>query len=173
MEQRQHHRSRHTGWNQQHGLGDQQPRSNGSSQLAGDETKHVALWNGVGSAPIDLGFDASLNVGYYLHRIAAINNQGQIVVAGDNGPVLWENGNSILLNSLLPADQQIEVNNDIWIHNYAFDINDQGVIGVFGKLGGTVEGGFILTPSVVPIPAAVWLFGSALAGLIGFGRRKA
>ena len=27
-------------------------------------------------------------------------------------------------------------------------------------------------PSVIPVPAAVWLFGTALAGLLGFGRRK-
>jgi len=144
----------------------------GSSFLADDVTQHVTLWNTDGSAPIDLGFDSSKNVGYYLHRIAAINNHGQIVVAGDNGPVLWENGDSVLLNSLLPPDQQIEVNNEIWIHNYAFDINDQGVIGVFGKLGSTVDGGFILTPTAVPIPAAVWLFGSALAGLVGLRRKS-
>jgi hypothetical protein len=30
-----------------------------------------------------------------------------------------------------------------------------------------------LSVAAVPVPAAVWLFGSALAGLIGFGRRKA
>ncbi len=29
------------------------------------------------------------------------------------------------------------------------------------------------TPSAVPVPAAVWLFGTALAGLVGFGKRKA
>lgn len=29
-----------------------------------------------------------------------------------------------------------------------------------------------LTPSVIPVPAAVWLFGTALVGLIGFGRRR-
>lgn len=28
-------------------------------------------------------------------------------------------------------------------------------------------------PQIVPIPAAVWLFGSALLGLVGIGRRKA
>jgi len=28
------------------------------------------------------------------------------------------------------------------------------------------------TPTVVPIPAAVWLFGSGLIGLLGFARRK-
>lgn len=27
-------------------------------------------------------------------------------------------------------------------------------------------------PSVVPVPAAIWLFGTALIGLIGFGKRK-
>jgi hypothetical protein len=29
---------------------------------------------------------------------------------------------------------------------------------------------FQVTP--VPVPAALWLFGSALAGLVGFGRRR-
>ena len=29
------------------------------------------------------------------------------------------------------------------------------------------------TPAVVPVPAAVWLFGTALIGLVGFSRRKA
>ena len=31
---------------------------------------------------------------------------------------------------------------------------------------------FLLTTSAVPVPAAVWLFGSGLIGLIGFARRK-
>jgi len=30
-----------------------------------------------------------------------------------------------------------------------------------------------ITVSAVPIPAAIWLFGTALIGLVGFGRRKA
>lgn len=30
-----------------------------------------------------------------------------------------------------------------------------------------------ITTSPVPVPGAVWLFGSAIAGMIGFGRRKA
>ncbi|MCP3672132.1 MAG: VPLPA-CTERM sorting domain-containing protein [Gammaproteobacteria bacterium] len=29
-----------------------------------------------------------------------------------------------------------------------------------------------LTMSAVPIPAAVWLFGTALIGLVGFGKRR-
>ena len=31
----------------------------------------------------------------------------------------------------------------------------------------------LLTPTAVPVPAAVWLFGSGLIGLIGMARRKA
>jgi hypothetical protein len=29
-----------------------------------------------------------------------------------------------------------------------------------------------IAPSAVPVPAAIWLFGSALVGLIGFGKRR-
>ncbi|MCH6566526.1 MAG: VPLPA-CTERM sorting domain-containing protein [Proteobacteria bacterium] len=27
-------------------------------------------------------------------------------------------------------------------------------------------------PSLIPVPAAVWLFGTALIGLVGFGKRR-
>ncbi len=37
----------------------------------------------------------------------------------------------------------------------------------------SVTGSFLVKASVVPIPAAVWLFGSGLIGLIGVARRKA
>ena len=36
----------------------------------------------------------------------------------------------------------------------------------------TRSAGFLLTTSAVPVPAAVWLFGSGLIGLIGVARRK-
>ncbi len=45
-----------------------------------------------------------------------------------------------------------------------------------GYMGGnwnSTTDGYSLTISQVPVPGAVWLFGSAMAGLIGFGRRKA
>ena len=44
-----------------------------------------------------------------------------------------------------------------------------------GDWGDSVNGGYVLditTASAVPVPAAVWLFGSALAGLSITGRRK-
>jgi hypothetical protein len=34
------------------------------------------------------------------------------------------------------------------------------------------EGDWVLRPSAVPVPAAVWLFGTALIGLLGFGKRR-
>jgi len=37
-----------------------------------------------------------------------------------------------------------------------------------GNYGFTIQ----TTVAAVPVPGAVWLFGSALAGLVGFGRRK-
>lgn len=40
-------------------------------------------------------------------------------------------------------------------------------------LGGTTISWAVATPSAVPIPAAAWLFGSAILGLIAFQRRKA
>ena len=38
-------------------------------------------------------------------------------------------------------------------------------------LGGVLQVDYIYTPSPIPIPAAIWLFGSALIGLAGFGMR--
>ena len=43
---------------------------------------------------------------------------------------------------------------------------------VLGADTSTVIGSFNLAPSAVPVPAAVWLFGTGLVGLIGAGKRK-
>ncbi len=44
----------------------------------------------------------------------------------------------------------------------------------FNSTSGKTTGGYKLTASVsaVPVPAAVWLFGSAITGLVGVSRRK-
>jgi len=50
------------------------------------------------------------------------------------------------------------------------------VVGAHGGTGSTddaVAYSVLVTTAPVPVPGAVWLFGSAMAGLIGFGRRKA
>jgi hypothetical protein len=41
-----------------------------------------------------------------------------------------------------------------------------------GTVLSTFEGAFTQAPAVVPLPAAAWLFGSAILGLIAVGRRK-
>ena len=38
---------------------------------------------------------------------------------------------------------------------------------------GVAGGKYTVSMSAVPVPGAVWLFGSAIAGIVGFGRRKA
>ena len=57
--------------------------------------------------------------------------------------------------------------------NAAVSINDSGQIaGYYFDYSGYSES-FVATPTnaTTPIPSAIWLVGSALAGLIGFGRR--
>ena len=46
---------------------------------------------------------------------------------------------------------------------YTIDVN---------SLGQVVDAGVVNTTSVVPLPAAAWLFGSAILGLLGIARRK-
>ena len=42
-----------------------------------------------------------------------------------------------------------------------------------GQSNYTLQSGSVVTlPSAVPIPATLWLFGSALMGLVGFGKRR-
>jgi len=53
--------------------------------------------------------------------------------------------------------------------NEAYDINESGQIIGYGTLSTGEISAFLLTP--VPVPAAVWLFGSAL-GLLGWVRRR-
>jgi hypothetical protein len=56
-----------------------------------------------------------------------------------------------------------------------FDINDPNVayVNIQHTASDTDRLIEIRTPAAVPVPGAVWLFGSALAGLVGLRRRKA
>jgi len=47
------------------------------------------------------------------------------------------------------------------------------VMNLLGSYAGIfMEGTITLAPQAVPVPASVWLFGSALAGLVGAGRKR-
>jgi probable HAF family extracellular repeat protein len=108
-------------------------------------------------------------------RITAydINNAGQIVGFGSTGPgsgdraILWDsyNGTWADLNTLYPDAMA-----NGWILSKAYGINDKGEItGLLREANGSGLHAFILTP--VPLPPAVLLFGSGLAGLGVFRRR--
>lgn len=140
----------------------------GWSNLTGDEQR-ATLWNG--STIIDLGTLGGVN-----SQALAINLDGTIVgwselADGSQRATLWGDSGIIDLNSLLdPA-----VSSAGWILRDAAGINDQGwIVGtaINSQLGITDGHAFLLSPTPVPVPAAVWLFGSGLAGLVGLARRR-
>lgn len=53
-----------------------------------------------------------------------------------------------------------------------FGLTWSSFLGVPTAFQNILVGSLNLAPSAVPVPAAVWLFGSALAGMVGVGRRK-
>ncbi|BCO31793.1 hypothetical protein TspCOW1_18960 [Thiohalobacter sp. COW1] len=57
---------------------------------------------------------------------------------------------------------------------YSTDVDGDGIRG-YGMVDGPFPGfsaNFDMTTSAVPVPAAVWLFGSGLLGLVGVARRR-
>ena len=141
----------------------------GNSELTGDGIKHAVLWDGLTSAPSDLG---SLDLNSFAQ---ANNNTGQIVGAstfadGNQHATLWDSSGLIDLNNYLTSDLTAAG----WYLYQANDINDNGVIvgWAVNALDPALFGSFKLTPTTVPVPGAVWLFGSALAGFVGLSRRK-
>lgn len=51
---------------------------------------------------------------------------------------------------------------------YLLAFSDTNITSTFGS----TSGAWVVSTSPVPVPAAVWLFGSALFGLVGLGRKK-
>ncbi|HQU17212.1 MAG: hypothetical protein B7Z74_00915 [Deltaproteobacteria bacterium 21-66-5] len=101
------------------------------------------------------------------HMLFNWNGNNNIDVA-----VVWD-ANGVFGNS----SQQSLSGTGVW-NAVSVDGNGDGVPGIPMVAGGPFAGfnaNFNLngiTPAPVPIPAAVWLFGSGLLGLVGVGRRK-
>ncbi len=152
--------------------------NNGAFDDSGDINVPV-LWKSVNDQPTLLG-----TLGGARGMAMSINDSGQIVgwseaLDGKAHLTLWDDGQIIDLNQFIPADliaagwhilddpfaESAIVSSD-WV-----DINNQGVI-----ISTLYQGDFVntlplmLTP--IPVPAAVWLFGSGLAGLVGVARRR-
>ena len=116
----------------------------------------------VDNPPVNVMFELVRNDGVIIDSFLGIPNRpsstettatGQII---DFGLTHFEFG---VLNLLLFDTQAI------W--------SAEGVIGEFGHRYELFDSNDILiTPKVIPIPAAAWLFGTALIGLVGFSRRR-
>lgn len=102
-----------------------------------------------------------------------INEQGTIAgissLSGDPTlrAVVWHNGQIIDLNQFLPSELAAQG----WLLSYGIGINDAGVIvGYAINPSSDQSAGFQLTP--VPVPAAVWLFGSGVVTLAAMVRKR-
>jgi hypothetical protein len=91
--------------------------------------------------------DTSLNGDLFDHMLA-YQGTGDEITVGNNAPGVWSANEYILAWEDLPVGSSDK------------DYNDMVLI---------VES---VNPAVVPVPAAVWLFGSGLLGLVGVARRK-
>jgi probable HAF family extracellular repeat protein len=147
---------------------------NNAGQVVGYSTieggnSHATLWNN--TTAIDLG---TLGGVYsYAHNI---NSSGQIV--GDAMTTdstfhafLWDGTSMLDLNNLIDS----KVVSDGWTLISAMDININGLI--VGDAINSITGqrrAYLLTPDATPtpIPAAAWLFGSGLMGLVGLRRKN-
>jgi uncharacterized membrane protein len=82
---------------------------------------------------------------------------------GNDHAVIWYNGGILDLNSLVNLGSE-------WDYlASAQAINDLGEIVGYGYINGELHA---FKASPVPVPAAVWLFGSGLLGIIGIGRKR-
>lgn len=113
--------------------------------------------------------------GWDISRAYGINDQGQVVGAAyiqdPLGPFyeqprafIFDDGMMTNLNSLIDPGSG-------WTLQEARDINEFGQIVGWGLLDGQTRA-FLLTPTAVPLPGAVWLFGSGFAILVAIRRRK-
>jgi probable HAF family extracellular repeat protein len=121
--------------------------------------QHAFLYNG--GTMIDLG---ALGSAANTSQANAINNAGTIVGASNGHAFVYSNGNMVDLNTLIDPAPGFTLTS-------ATSINNLGQIVGLGTVGG-VSHAFELTLVPTPIPPAVLLFGSGLAGLGLFRRRS-
>ena len=116
-----------------------------------------------GSNPLfDTGLDWSIT------NLSFVINPDNTISA--TGTFLWTNYAGLTSSSFMQVSQLLGPNGEI----VAID-GDSDLIKGNKLLDGPFQGYSIYlegTLSTVPVPAAAWLFGSGLIGLIGFSRRK-
>ena len=83
-------------------------------------------------------------------------------------------GENLLLGTFELTGMNASLNNEIWLYDYDPDSPDwaAGIIYGGGVLDLQVVAARLGAVNVVPVPGAVWLLGSGLAGLVALRRRK-
>jgi uncharacterized membrane protein len=92
---------------------------------------------------------------------------------GANQATIWDaTGDMHLLQDVLTTDYGLDLTG--WMLARATDISADGrtIVGNGINPLGFQEAWLVQLPTAVPVPAAVWLFGSGLLGLIGLARRN-
>lgn len=132
------------------------------------------------------GVVSGTNVAYNAFANLAIVSQTNFDFNGAYFTAAWNDGLSILAegkkNGVLLFSQQITVNtNAPTFFGFNFSGIDSLYLSSFGGIDNPLYGGqgehfamdnFTYNNTVVPVPAAIWLFGSGLMGLLRFTRRK-
>jgi hypothetical protein len=136
-----------------------------SSTLGLNTNSTVSLLNPSGSVnPSAIGFDKT--------KINGHTNMGQANTSAFDVIVAFKGNNPATLVDLSTPGRTVSFQ----IDRESYTLADWGRVGIRGQDVGDGGDGSALevqnAPSVVPIPAAVWLFGSALAGIVGIGYRK-
>jgi hypothetical protein len=118
-----------------------------------------------GQTYFDSGFSlASLTAGNYFFTMATYNNWAN-GTTGSLSPVagvVYSNGFNFDNQTPIAIADWNQPANSGNARGTFWRINLDGVDGATGPQN----------PNAVPVPGAVWLFGSAIAGFFGFGRRK-
>ena len=103
---------------------------------------------------------------------SGINNAGQVVGRFGNASRTQERAFATINGEMTDLNTVIAINSG-WLLLDATDINNSGyIVGTGVTPSGRIHA-FLLTPVAVPLPAAVWLFGSALLGWTAKWRGKA
>lgn len=178
------------------GVMNYQSHDDGAEKLnpkSGPVTKVQDVLDGL-TAPVDAqGIassyrDTKTNSAAYVGQFNALNNWGQANVAGEWGNIAFikavnDNAGSSAGFSDKAADTLESLTIQLAAGNYT--IAASGALGAalaaggfgvdtFGatNLHGVLTYSATAVPAAVPVPGAVWLFGSAMVGLMGMGRRK-
>lgn len=123
-----------------------------------DKTYEFNLSGNLGLYPVEPGVNSQINM-------SLTNSHGEFLINHSGTTRIFDHSDSVIA----AADQyQLRVS----VVSEIYTTNGQGVniIDVFGTFG---RFKFDVTPTVVPIPAAVWLFGTGILGLIGSARNRA